>query len=91
MDDFSDILPTTNTSSEHAGPAFCSSTFRSSQTAVVEVERLLELSSQLDLLGDITPVQAWARIRSCPDLEQLDRDGLERLKEAMMAHMHPSG
>ena len=87
----SDTISANHTASDHADPAPYSVFFESSQTAFAEVELLLELSSQLNLFGDITPVQAWARIRSHPRFEKVGRHELESLKEAMMAHMHSSG
>lgn len=57
----------------------------------VEIDRLLELSSQLNLLGEVTPVQAWARIRSYPGFEKLSKEGLELLKRALMAEVQCYG
>jgi hypothetical protein len=57
----------------------------------VEIDRLLDLSSQLDLLGEVTPVQAWARLRAYPKFEKLSRDNLEALKQALMVEVHCYG
>jgi hypothetical protein len=57
----------------------------------VEIDRLLNLSSQLDLLGEVTPVQAWARLRAYPKFEKLSRDSLEALKQALMVEVHCYG
>ena len=73
-----------------AAPSDLSST-SSWQVPAVEIERLLELSSNLNLFGEVTPVQAWSRIRSCPGFEHLDRDGLEGLKFALMAEVQCYG
>lgn len=46
----------------------------------IEIERLLELSEGLYLLGELTPVQAWNRIKSYPGLQQFS-DALQRLEQ----------
>jgi len=61
------------------------------EVPAVEIERLLQLSSQLNLFGEVTPVQAWARIRSYPGFERLTRDGLERLKLALLEEIQCHG
>ncbi|KAF1982288.1 hypothetical protein K402DRAFT_397730 [Aulographum hederae CBS 113979] len=45
-----------------------------------DMERLLSLSLQIDLDGEITPVQAWARLRAHPRFGELDGGGLRELK-----------
>ena len=57
----------------------------------VEIDRLLDLSSQLNLLGEVTPVQAWARLRAYPKFEKLSRDNLEALKQALTVEVHCYG
>jgi hypothetical protein len=57
----------------------------------VEIERLLNLSSQLNLAGELTPVQAWARVRSYPGFEKLNLDQLEALKEALLKEVQCYG
>ena len=49
----------------------------------VEIERLLELSSNLNLEGELTPVQTWSRIRRWPGFERCDRRRLEVLRDRM--------
>jgi hypothetical protein len=61
------------------------------QIPAVEIDRLLDLSSQLNLLGEVTPVQAWARLRAHPGFEKLSRDNLEGLKQALMVEVHCYG
>lgn len=56
-----------------------------------EIERLLNLSSQLNLAGELTPVQAWSRIRSCPGFEKLNFDQLEGLKQALLQEIQCYG
>lgn len=56
-----------------------------------EIERLLNLSSQLNLAGELTPVQAWSRIRSYPGFEKLNLDQLETLKEALLKEIQCYG
>lgn len=57
----------------------------------VEIERLLNLSGQLNLDGELTPIQAWARIRSYPGFERLNLDQLETLKQALLKEVHCYG
>lgn len=56
-----------------------------------EIERLLNLSSQLNLAGELTPVQAWSRIRSYPGFEKLNLDQLEFLKKALLKEVQCYG
>lgn len=44
------------------------------------IKELLNLSSSINLEGEITPVEAWHRVRSHPDFWRLGREGIERLK-----------
>ena len=64
---------------------------KSWQIPAIEIERLLELSAQLNLLDEVTPVQAWSRIRSAPGFEKLSRDTLDGLKFALMAEVQCYG
>ncbi|EXJ91588.1 hypothetical protein A1O3_00136 [Capronia epimyces CBS 606.96] len=57
----------------------------------VELERLLEFSDRLDLSGEITPVEAWQRIRQHPNFSNLTRDGLEALKASLTPHVKCHG
>ncbi|EEP78529.1 predicted protein [Uncinocarpus reesii 1704] len=43
------------------------------------LDRLFELAGALDLAGDITPVQAWNRIRQHPSFHKLDAESLRNL------------
>lgn len=61
------------------------------QIPAVEIDRLLDLSSQLNLLGEVTPVQAWARLKAHPGFEKLSRDSLEGLKQALMVEVQCYG
>lgn len=56
-----------------------------------EIERLLNLSSQLNLAGELTPVQAWSRIRSYPGFEKLNLDQLETLQKALLKEIQCYG
>ena len=49
-----------------------------------ELERLLDLSHQIDLDGEITPVQAWQRIRYHPSFGILLPEQLEFLRDALL-------
>ena len=57
----------------------------------VEIERLLNLSSQLNLAGELTPVQAWSRIKAYPGFEKLNLDQLEILKQALLQEVQCYG
>ncbi|EGE80672.1 hypothetical protein RJZ56_003141 [Blastomyces dermatitidis] len=50
-----------------------------------ELDRLLELSSALELDGELTPVQMWARIKQHPLFHKLDPEGLRKLSNALVA------
>ncbi|PGH00095.1 hypothetical protein GX51_05993 [Blastomyces parvus] len=50
-----------------------------------ELDRLLELSSALELDGELTPVQMWARIKQHPLFNRLDPEGLRKLSNALVA------
>lgn len=52
-----------------------------------QLQKLFELSGCLGLDGYITPVQAWNRIISRLDLEQILSSGLESLRSAMIPHI----
>jgi hypothetical protein len=57
----------------------------------VEVERLLNLSSRLSLEGEITPIEAWQKIKQHPGFASLDRDGLEQLKTILLPEVQCLG
>jgi hypothetical protein len=61
------------------------------QIPAIEIDRLLDLSSQLNLQGEVTPVQAWARLRTHPGFQKLGRDSLEGLKQALMVEVQCYG
>lgn len=58
---------------------------------VLEIERLLSLSAQLNLAGEITPVQAWSRLRLYPGFEKLNLDQLETLKQTLLEEVQCYG
>lgn len=45
-----------------------------------DIERLLYLSSSLQLEGEITPVEAWNRLRLHPGFRSLSKEKFEGLK-----------
>lgn len=47
------------------------------------IKELLNLSSSINLDGEITPVEAWHRIRKHFDFWKLDRRGLDSLKNEL--------
>lgn len=50
----------------------------------LEVEKLLELSNRLTLDGEITPVEAWRRIKQYPGFRHLNRVNIAAVKEMML-------
>ncbi|EXJ69797.1 uncharacterized protein A1O5_06868 [Cladophialophora psammophila CBS 110553] len=57
----------------------------------VELEKLLDFSDKLSLEGEITPVEAWQRVRQHPNFGNLTRDGLEALKATLLPEVHCYG
>jgi hypothetical protein len=47
-----------------------------------ELDRLFQLSSALNLDGEVTPIQAWIRIKEHPLFHKLD---LERFRQLCIA------
>ena len=47
------------------------------------IKELLNLSSSINLEGEITPVEAWHRLHDHPDFWKLDRNQIERLKREL--------
>lgn len=47
------------------------------------IKELLNLSSSINLEGEITPVEAWHRLHDHPDFWKLDRAQIERLKREL--------
>ncbi|MCJ1257682.1 hypothetical protein MMC24_005508 [Lignoscripta atroalba] len=47
------------------------------------IEALLSISASLNLEGEITPAQAWMRVREHPGFGQLRQEGLDRLKREL--------
>jgi hypothetical protein len=50
----------------------------------LELEKLLDFSDKLSLDGEITPVEAWQRIRQHPNFDGMTPDGLETLKQTLL-------
>ena len=71
----------THASSHHVG------SFPIWDVSEAGVERLLELSADLPLDGEVTPVQIWNQIRRHPLYERLDIGQLERLKAGLLQHV----
>jgi hypothetical protein len=57
----------------------------------VEVERLLNLSSRLSLEGELTPIEAWQRIKQHPGFATLDRGRLQQLKAVILPEVQCYG
>jgi hypothetical protein len=54
------------------------------------LERLLALSTNLAIDGEVTPAQAWNRIQRHPQFDRLEADGLlaltKKLGDAVKCH-----
>lgn len=57
----------------------------------VDVERLLNLSSRLSLEGELTPIEAWQRIKQHPGFATLDRGRLQQLKAVILPEVQCYG
>jgi hypothetical protein len=57
----------------------------------VEVERLLNLSSRLSLEGELTPIEAWQRIKQHPGFATLNRGRLQELKSVILPEVQCYG
>ncbi|KAK2755132.1 hypothetical protein FQN54_006661 [Arachnomyces sp. PD_36] len=57
----------------------------------VELDRLFELALALDLEGEVTPIQAWSRIRNHPDFHTLDSERLRLLSNALLEEVQCFG
>jgi hypothetical protein len=51
----------------------------------IELQKLLEFSEGLDLDGEITPIQAWRRIRCHAKFDKLTPTQLETLRESLLS------
>lgn len=49
------------------------------------IKELLNLSSGFNLEGEITPVEAWHRLRQHPEFRKLDRRSIDNLKNDLSA------
>ena len=73
------------------GPSFSLNPLRFGRTAgsqwevpAAELERLLNLSQQIDLDGEITPIQAWQVINCHPSFETMSMEQLETLRVTLL-------
>lgn len=55
------------------------------------IKALLNLSSSINLEGEITPVEAWHRLYEHPDFWKLDRNQIERLKRELSKEVRCCG
>lgn len=55
------------------------------------IKELLNLSSSINLEGEITPVEAWHRLRQHPDFWKLDQHGIDNLKNELSASVRCCG
>ena len=47
------------------------------------IKELLNLSSSINLEGELTPVEAWHRLHQHPDFWRLDKQAIETLKREL--------
>lgn len=57
------------------------------QVSATGIERLLQLSGNIPLDGEATPVQVWDFIRRHPKFEDLQAMRLEQLKDTLSKHL----
>ncbi|KAL8719035.1 MAG: hypothetical protein Q9225_003892 [Loekoesia sp. 1 TL-2023] len=55
------------------------------------IKELLNLSSAINLEGEITPVEAWHRLRQHPGFSRLDKWAIERIKGDLSASVRCCG
>ena len=55
------------------------------------IKELLNLSSSINLEGEITPVEAWHRLRQHPDFWKLDQLGIDSLKNELSSNARCCG
>ena len=57
------------------------------QVPAIELERLLNLSQQIDLNGEITPIQAWQALKHHSSFESLRLEQLQILIDALLPNV----
>ena len=55
------------------------------------IKELLNLSSSINLEGEITPVEAWHRLHQHPDFWRLNRSQIEKMKRELSASVRCCG
>ena len=55
------------------------------------IRQLLTLSSTINLAGEITPVEAWNRVRQHPDFWRFDRRQIDNLKDELSGEVECCG
>ncbi|KAL2041610.1 hypothetical protein N7G274_005394 [Stereocaulon virgatum] len=55
------------------------------------IKELLNLSSSINLEGEITPVEAWHRLHQHPDFWRMDRNQIEKIKRELSASVRCCG
>lgn len=55
------------------------------------IDRLLQLSYSLPLNGEVTPVQAWQRLRARPDFDKCDVESLKAFQAQLMPEVRCYG
>ena len=55
------------------------------------IKELLNLSSSINLEGELTPVAAWHQLHEHPDFWRLDKDAIESLKRELSRYSNCYG
>ena len=57
----------------------------------MEIEKFLHLTARLSLGGEITPIEAWQRLRHHPKFPSVSQEQLESLKTVLLGEVHCYG
>lgn len=74
------MMASTSLMARSPDPPQFNSTWTASGTIIKE---LLNLSSSINLEGEMTPVEAWHRLHDHPDFWKLNQDHIEKLKQEL--------
>ena len=75
----------------HAPRSFQKSVDPSWTANTAMIKELLNLSSAINLEGEITPIEAWHRLRQHPGFSRLDRWAIEKIKTDLSASVRCCG
>ena len=57
----------------------------------IELERLFEFALALNLEGEVTPIQAWGRIKNHPGFSSLSYERLQQLSAVLLEEVQCFG